>query len=67
MSYIMFRQGCYSCLAEWNASFGVVGKTQIGHQAEKCPKCGSQAICFKGNGWRMGDGTLFPTVSESAP
>lgn len=65
MSYMLFRQACTSCGAEWNASFGIVGRSQVGVQAKKCPKCGSEDIKSVGDGWRMKDGSIYPVPLES--
>ena len=45
MSYIRFQQMCNACGKDWWASFGIVGRTQIGSGALKnCPHCDSSDI-----------------------
>lgn len=44
MSFFTFTQACRSCNARWNASFGIVGTTQIGDSRKTCPKCGDDAV-----------------------
>lgn len=51
MSYIQFQQGCKTCLAVWNAAFGIVGTTRIAEPPAKCPHCGSTEIVKVGDGW----------------
>ena len=52
MSYMQFQQECLDCKRSWNATFGIVGMTQIAAPPVKCPYCQSDRIQKCADGWK---------------
>jgi hypothetical protein len=62
MSFMQFQQRCEACRAEWNAAFGIVGRSIIAEPPVKCPKWGSKAITKIADEWK-----ITPIVSSTEP
>jgi DNA-directed RNA polymerase subunit RPC12/RpoP len=69
MSYILSRQKCGNCSAEWNSAVGVVGTTQIAAAPTKCPHCGSTNFTKISDSWEMlpSIGTMLDPIKFDFP